>query len=324
MTSSLIRSTQQMLKDLGYDPNGVDGIWGAGSERAFQRLSKDMDPTGKLGTRSTTAGMSRDQIKTLQQLLDDLGYNPKGVDGIWGNGSSQAFQAMTIDPTHGRKVSRDKIRNAQQMLLNLKFSPGSIDGLWGANTEKAIRSLVASKASSPSTSTATISWGSKLTVEEIRAIQSMITRLGMKSTVNDMMACMAFESGGTFSPSIQNKSTKATGLVQIMPNNAIAYGTTVDKLAKMTVIQQLTYVAKHFQPYGKRINDLGDNYMSILWPRAIGKPDNYALWTLGERAYMYNDGLDINKDGKVTKMEALHYIKNRFVQGFTKQYVRKI
>lgn len=211
------------------------------------------------------------------------------------------------------------VQDTQRMLLSLGYDPKGVDGIWGKNSEAAFQSLV-----NDSVKQKRITWGSKLEVCEIEAIQLMITSMGMDCTVNDMMACMAFESGGTFNPATQNKSTRATGPIQIMPANAVAYGTTVDALAKMSVTQYLKYVAKHFQPYAKRIRNLGDVYMSILWPRAIGQPDNYALWTIGSKAYMYNDGLDINKDGRVTRQEALNYIKHRYVQGLTSGLVRQL
>ena len=37
---------------------------------------------------------------------------------------------------------------------------------------------------------------------------------------NWLMAVMNLETGGTFSPSIQNKSTGATGLIQFIPSTA--------------------------------------------------------------------------------------------------------
>lgn len=207
-------------------------------------------------------------------------------------------------------MSNKTIMETQATLKSLGFDPKGVDGIWGKNSEAAFQALVESTKSKNQ-----VTWGSKLQPSELKALQTMINSLGMSIHINDMMACMAFESGGTFSPAIQNKSTQATGVIQIMPANAIAYGTTVDALKRMTFIEQLKYVAKHFAPYAKRIKNLQDTYASILWPRAIGKPENYPLWTIGSKAYMYNDGLDLNKDGKVTMGEALTYIKNRYVMG---------
>jgi len=53
---------------------------------------------------------------------------------------------------------------------------------------------------------------------------------------------------------------------------------TQDALARMSELQQLDYVKRYFQPYRGRLRTLEDIYMAILWPAAIGKPNNYALF----------------------------------------------
>jgi hypothetical protein len=120
---------------------------------------------------------------------------------------------------------------------------------------------------------------------------------------DDLMSCMAWESGETFSPSVRNMAgSGATGLIQFMPKTAAALGTSTAALAAMTAEDQLNYVYKYFRPWAGRLNTLGDVYMAILWPKAVGKPDDYALFT-GGIAYRQNAGLDINRDGVVTKAE---------------------
>ena len=42
----------------------------------------------------------------------------------------------------------------------------------------------------------------------------------------------------------------------------------------------------------------------MLWPAAVGKPDDHVLFSAGTKTYDQNKGLDIDKDGKVTKSEA--------------------
>lgn len=119
-----------------------------------------------------------------------------------------------------------------------------------------------------------------------------------------LMACMHFESGGTFSPSIKNMAgSGATGIIQFMPKTAIGLGTTVDELAMMTAVRQLDYVERYFKPYAKRIKSLADMYMAILLPSAIGKPEDAPLFS-GGVAYRQNAALDSNSDGIVTKEEA--------------------
>lgn len=133
-----------------------------------------------------------------------------------------------------------------------------------------------------------------------------------------LMACMAWESAETFSASIKNAAgSGATGLIQFMPSTAVSLGTTTAKLAKMTPEDQLNYVYKYFKPYKGRIKNLGDMYMAILWPAGVGKPDNYVLWDKGSRptTYRQNAGLDLNKDGKITRAECLKKIQEKLKKG---------
>lgn len=149
-----------------------------------------------------------------------------------------------------------------------------------------------------------LAWGAKVSPlfrEKVRAISA---RLG--NDPNDLMTCMAFESGKSFSPSKKNAAgSGATGLIQFMPATAKALGTTTAALALMTAEQQLDWVEKYFQPYKGKLSSLADLYMAILWPAAVGKPMEYVLWDKATRptTYRQNAGLDANKDGVITKAE---------------------
>lgn len=119
-----------------------------------------------------------------------------------------------------------------------------------------------------------------------------------------LMACIAFESAATFSPSIRNAAgSGATGLIQFMPKTAEGLGTTTDALAAMTAVEQLDFVKAYFKPYAARIKSLSDMYMAILLPKAVGMPDEYKLFSEGA-GYRQNAGLDANNDGIITKIEA--------------------
>jgi hypothetical protein len=131
-----------------------------------------------------------------------------------------------------------------------------------------------------------------------------------------LYAVMGFETGGTFSPSIKNKAgSGATGLIQFMPDTAKGLGTSTDALSKMTRTEQLKYVDKYFEGTLNKGGSLSDVYMSVLFPAAVGKPDNFVLFGKGAmsgytgRAYTQNAGLDLNKDGSVTKEEASKKVK---------------
>lgn len=136
---------------------------------------------------------------------------------------------------------------------------------------------------------------------------------------NWLMDIMAFESAKTFSPSIRNAAgSGAVGLIQIIKNVAIGLGTTLDQLAAMTALKQLDYVEKYLLPYSLRVHSLEDAYMAVLYPKAIGKPNDFVLFAddpVGHRAYFENRGLDYNADHKITKTEATQRVGELLIEG---------
>ena len=62
-----------------------------------------------------------------------------------------------------------------------------------------------------------IAWGRKVSKEFKKKLLQITTTLGMDPS--HLMAAIAFETGKSFSPSIQNKTSSATGLIQFMPGN---------------------------------------------------------------------------------------------------------
>lgn len=149
-----------------------------------------------------------------------------------------------------------------------------------------------------------LAWGKKMSVEFRTKVVKIADELGVDPS--HLMAIMHFESG--LRADIQNKNTKATGLIQFMPSTAKNLGTTIDDLKAMTPEAQLDYVRKYFLPSKGKLKDIDDLYMKVLWPAAMGKSADYILWTKEDKktggAYKVNAGLDLNKDGKVTREEA--------------------
>jgi hypothetical protein len=131
------------------------------------------------------------------------------------------------------------------------------------------------------------------------------------------MAAMAFETGRTFSAKALNAQSKATGLIQFMPRTAQSLGTTTDQLSRMTAEDQLVFVEQYLTPYKGRMETIEDTYMAILFPIAIGKPNDHVLFAQGSREYEQNRGLDRNQDGKVTKAEAAAMVRARLEQGLS-------
>ena len=158
-----------------------------------------------------------------------------------------------------------------------------------------------------------LAWGKRVAPAFKNKVIEISAELGIDP--NNLMAAMAFESGRTFSSSIQNPDSGAVGLIQFMPPTAKGLGTSTAALKKMTPLAQLDFVRLYFLPRKGRLNDLNDLYMAILWPRAVGRLASYVLFAKGSKQYSQNRGLDVNNDGLITKAEAASRVQQHLVEG---------
>jgi hypothetical protein len=160
-----------------------------------------------------------------------------------------------------------------------------------------------------------LAWGARVDAATLLALRALIKAFYWQPVFADwLMACMAFETGESFSPSVRNKMSGATGAIQFMPLTAAGLGVTCDALARMTFAEQMHYVQRYFAPYAHRIASLNDMYVAILLPSAIGKPDSTVLFS-GGVAYRENAGLDANTDGVITKAEAAARVAAKLPKG---------
>lgn len=158
-----------------------------------------------------------------------------------------------------------------------------------------------------------------------------------KTGASDLMSCIAWESNETFSADVRNMAgSGATGLIQFMPTTALPYffsdaaikkmteaqkrangKIATDRLAAMTPEDQLNYVYRYFKPWKGKLRNLGDLYMAILWPLGVGKADSFVLWEKASRptTYRQNAGLDVNKDAKITRGEAVSKVLQKVAAG---------
>ena len=163
-----------------------------------------------------------------------------------------------------------------------------------------------------------IAWGAKVSPMFRDRVRQMAANLGGKATASEYMACMAWESGETFSPAVKNMAgSGAVGLIQFMPATAQALGTSTAALAAMSALDQLHWVERYFRPFAGKLNSLADLYMAILWPKAVGAPLDSVLWDKASRSttYRQNAGLDVNGDGRITKREAVAKVQAKLAKG---------
>ena len=147
----------------------------------------------------------------------------------------------------------------------------------------------------------------------------MSKKLGVNH--QQLMGLMNYESAG-LNPGAVNTQSGATGLIQFLPSTAQKLKTSTAALKNMSGVDQLPYVETFLSPFLKNAKkdqngkvSASDLYAAVFMPAAVGKDDNFVL---GERdsdtpsldknaslakIYSQNPGLDVNKDGKITKGE---------------------
>lgn len=216
------------------------------------------------------------------------------------------------------EVQPDALPVGEYNVFALRYSGDShsdqwrvdIDGIrWG--TKPDIRSV-------PNPSNGRLIWGSRVS-EEFRAKVVSISK-ALSMDPNWLMAVMGFETGFTFSPSVRNPGSSATGLIQFMQSTAIGLGTTTARLARMTAVEQLDYVQKYYDAIpASRVRNLGDSYLAVLFPPGIGRPDSYVMWQRDagpyQREYAANSGLDRDKKGYITRGDAVAVVNNSYREG---------
>lgn len=264
--------------------------------------------------------------------------------GIEGDGTPQGTSFRIVDPATGTEYSEDVptfVRKFEEEALR----SGSNDPLriqvvhWPANSQSQGQSFGRVRAQSYGSRPRSFSrhrarafdddagtptplaWGAKVSNEFRNKVRDIAGRL--ECDPNHLMAAMAFETGETFSPSIRNPRGSATGLIQFMPDTAQNLGTTIEALAGMTAELQLDYVERYMQNARRRgsLNSIESVYMAILWPAAIPLASGTVLMSRDSSsarnrlAYEQNQGLDANRDGRITKEEASEPVRRKLTKG---------
>ncbi|MBC9933319.1 transglycosylase SLT domain-containing protein [Chitinophaga qingshengii] len=106
-------------------------------------------------------------------------------------------------------------------------------------------------------------------------------------------------------------SIGAVGLIQFTRSTAKSLGTSADALLKMSNVQQLDYVEKYFKVqisvYGVP-KSVVDCYILVFYPAMVRKGKDFAL---PDSMYASNKGMDMNKDGKITRDDVKAYLEKR-------------
>lgn len=220
------------------------------------------------------------------------------------------------------ELSGDASANGEYNVFAMKHTGDSWSDVWRTEIE-GLRAETAPPPTQVATSeNGKLVWGARVDQAFRVKVREIADRLS--TDPNWLMAVMGFETGYTFSPAARNPGSTATGLIQFIESTARGLGTSTAQLARMTAVRQLDYVEDYYRPYNGRIRNLGDAYLAVLWPVAVGRPDSYVMWERDsgpyQREYAANSGLDVNHDGVITRGEAVASVNTSYMRG--QQFVR--
>lgn len=217
-------------------------------------------------------------IAMVQQRLNELGANPPlSVDGANGPLTQQAI--VQFQQSHGLEA----------------------DGIVGPLTLTALglsNPAPSQVGTAKSNSVVRVKGIEKLSKQELQALSAFADWMGVP--VDWPATAISFETNGTFSPSIQNQSSHATGLIQFLPSTAKRLGTSIEALRAMTFIQQLEYVKKYFEAHRGKIHSMADFYLVIFYPAEVGKSPSDVVAYQGDPVYDQNAGFDRSHKGYIT------------------------
>ena len=110
-------------------------------------------------------------------------------------------------------------------------------------------------------------------------LNEIVAPLGVPYTY--LVALIHFETGGSMHPSTKNPNTSATGLIQFMASTARSLGTSVESLAKMSVLNQLEYVKKYFLQFKplEKTNTISKLYLLVLRGQVVTEANEQVMLT---------------------------------------------
>jgi len=266
-------------------------------------------------------------IRDIQVASKECGLYLGDIDGKWGKGSAAAVSTLLKDYDYRMNGSRTfnttlplptpvmteeaALKIIQTNLNLLKVYDGAPDGLMGSGTWGGFLKVVNNYKAYNKVAYYDLGWSKLVGAEFLKKVTAWCRKHNLwPEAPSALMACMHFESAGTFSPTIRNKAgAYYFGLIQFGKDAAKDLGTTVEDLIKLSQLEQLEWVFKYFEMWmrrGKKYTRLEDFYLTIFYPAAVGKKPDEVLFRkdgstpLEIKSYVQNKGFDFNNDGMIT------------------------
>jgi hypothetical protein len=263
-------------------------------------------------------GDNNEGVRTLQVALEALGFKLSryGVDAKFGHetlGQTKSLLNLVeanpelkklVDGNVSLDVSNGVVSpEVQQVIIGLSQVDAAKKAI--SNYYKELEAKIGS----------TDLIFKDLIVQKIDNPEGFIAKLyevcqDLKINPNWLLYVMWMES--KLDTQIQNRDTKATGLIQFIPSTADELGTSVDQLRRMSSVEQMEYVHKYFLRFKGKMHSAEDVYFAVFYPAAIGKSDDWVLQHQGVSAAKIakqNKGVNQNGDNEITVDEFKDYIQ---------------
>lgn len=251
-------------------------------------------------------------VEFVQKIIKDPAGALKEVATEVQQGVQNAKHAVQnyVNPTDSTKVTptQDKVVSATQAVKSaIEQGVAAATGVAKA-TVGAVKGAVHSSTKSYSQNISS----KKFTSEKAKSILKVAKEIGVDP--NDLAAVISFETGGTFSPSVKNPNSSATGLIQFMEGSGGTkgkyYGMSRKKFSSLSFDEQMVYVEKYFKDRGfksSKKRDVADLYTAVT---------GYG-YKKGSKAYELNKVWDSNRDGYIAKGEM---VQNKSFKAHQKNY----
>ncbi|TQH48519.1 peptidoglycan-binding protein [Pseudomonas aeruginosa] len=277
---------------------------------------------------------TKNGYRDLQALVKELGLYTGQIDGVWGKGTSSSTETLLRGyaevvgkntggiglPTTSDASGYNVITALQRNLAFLGLYSLTVDGIWGNGTLSGLDKAFEVYKERYRTPVYDIAWSGKVSPAFTAKVKDWCgVHVPNHRAPHWLMACMAFETGQTFSPSIKNAAgSEAYGLIQFMSPAANDLNVPLSVIRSMDQLTQLDLVFKYFEMWmkrGKRYTQLEDFYLTIFHPASVGKKADEVLFLQGSKAYLQNKGFDVDKDGKITLGEISSTLYTTYYKG---------
>ena len=145
-----IRLLQEELVKLGYlsEKDYVSGLLGPSTLKAFENYQNGVKTSAKVLETELNFGDKGKEVEEFQKKLFELGFDPGGIDGIWGKKTQKAYDNYIASLNGSGKAYKelkkgmrdDDVRELQEKLINAGLlDRADADGIFGPKTEAALK-----------------------------------------------------------------------------------------------------------------------------------------------------------------------------------------